>query len=126
MRRSHWFIAFFVIAGIVIAGIVVAAVALFPGGVEAVIRNTGRARMRDIRVIVTGHSYAIGDLAPGQSRSVRVNPDGESHIVLTYTDASGVGQRLTVDCYFESGYSGSITVEVAEGTIAKVDDRIEI
>jgi hypothetical protein len=120
MRRLRWIILFVVIAGGVVAFLG------WPRGVRAIIHNSGATAMRDVRVNVTGRSYWVGDLGPGESRAIRVKPIGESHIVLSYADGSGVARRLTVDCYFESGYSGSIAVDVADGVVANVDDRIRL
>src|SRR5258705_7111898 len=97
MRRLRWIIPLVVIVAV---GTFVA----WPRGVKAVVRNTGTTAMHDVHVVVTGRSYSIGDLAPNQSRATRVNPTGDSRIVLTYADGNGVRHELTVDCYLESGH----------------------
>lgn len=117
MRQLRWIIPVLVIAAL---GTFVA----WQRGVKVVIHNNGAATMREIRVVVTGRSYGIGDLAPGESRSTRVNPEGASHIVVHYADASGTKRRVPVDCYFESGNSGRIAVHIRDGLISKVDDQI--
>lgn len=125
MRHLRWIIPLVVIAAVIAA----AAIDRFfaaPRGVDAIIHNTGTGTLRGVRVIVTGRAYAIGNLAPNQRQTVRVNPTGESDIVLTYTDANGAAQKLTAGCYFESGYSGTVKIEVADGKVVKIDDRIRI
>src|SRR5688572_13679738 len=122
MRRRRWAIA--VIAFVVLA--VPASLLIWTPGVKAVVTNTGTTAMRNVRVEVTGRAYAIGDLQPGESRSVRVRPKGESHIVLRYVDPNGATQAVTVDCYFESGYSGSIAADVADGKVTRIDNAIRL
>ena len=120
MRRLRWILLLLVVVAVV-------TFVAWPRGVKAVIRNTGTTAMHDVHVVVTGRSYSIGDLAPSQSRATRVQPTSESHIVLTYADGQGGAHLLTVDCYIESRhYSGSITVDVADGAVAKVDDQIRL
>jgi hypothetical protein len=114
-----------------IAAVVAAAAALLlfvirhPSGLTAEITNTGVTPMRSIAVHVTGRSYPLGDLRPGESRRVRVDPAGESHLELAYTDPTGAPQSLTADCYFESGYRGQITVDVTNGKVTRVNSQFE-
>jgi hypothetical protein len=119
MRRHLWVIAVVVIA-------MVTSVLIWTPGPKAVVTNTGTTAMRNVRVEVTGRAYPIGDLPPGESRSLRVRPTGESHIVLRYADTNGAAQAVRVDCYFESGYSGRISVDVADGKVSRVDARIRL
>jgi hypothetical protein len=97
--------------------------ALMPRGVEAVLRNADATTMRDVRIVVTGRSYALGDVPPGRVRSIRVRPAGESSLTIEYADATGT-RSVRVDCYMEAGYSGSITVDVANGAVVRKVDRI--
>ena len=123
MRRRRWAIVA-VIAAFLLA--IPASLLIRTPGVKAVVTNTGTTAMRDVSVEVTGRSYAIGDLQPGETRSVRVRPTGESNIVLRYVDPNGANQAVTVDCYFDSGYSGSITADVADGKVTRVDSAIRL
>jgi hypothetical protein len=93
-------------------------------GVKTIVTNSGSGPMRDVRLVVTGGTFPLGDLAANQTRAVRVKPTGESHIVLTYVDPSGLSQRLSVGCYFEPRYSGEIALDVADNKVIRVDDRI--
>jgi hypothetical protein len=103
---------------------VVATATLLRRGVTADIHNTGATPLLNLRVHVTGRAYPLGDLQPGQSRAVRVDPTGESHLTLAYTDPAGAPRSLTADCYFESGYRGRITVDIANGKVTRVDSRV--
>jgi hypothetical protein len=119
MRRRLWII----LAIVVVA---VGAVLLWPRGIKAVVRNAGGETMKDVHVLVTGRSYALGDIQPNEVRSVRVNPVGESSIKIQYTDAAGASRSADAACYIESGYSGSITVDIANGTITRKVDGVRI
>lgn len=117
MRRIWWWVG-----GVILIAAIAAVAYVWPRGVLVVIRNTGAAPMRDVRVLVTARSYPLGDIPPGASRSVHVDPDGESHLVVRFTDATGKLQDANVGGYFESSYAGSITVDIADGVVIKVQD----
>ena len=67
MRHRLWII---LVIAVVAAGVFL----LWPRGVKTVVRNAGSAPMRDVHVLVTGRSYALGDIQPNEVRSVRVKP----------------------------------------------------
>lgn len=90
-------------------------------GVVVTVRNVSTQPLSGVVVHVTGNSYALGDIQAGDHRSVRVSPVGESHIEIEH--AKG---RLVVNTYFESGYRGSVSVEVTETEIKRVQDDIRI
>jgi hypothetical protein len=120
MRRHLW---------IILAIAIISAAAVFllwPRGVETIIRNAGAEPMRDVRVLVTGRAYALGDIHPNEVRSVHVKPLGESSITIRYTDAAGTPRSADVDCYIESGYSGSISVDLASGAVTRKAVNIQI
>ncbi len=92
---------------------------------RAVVRNTGMSTLRDVRVNVSGQSYAIGDIPAGDSRSVRVRPEGKSQVELTFADAGGTSQPLVINCYFgPSHFSGQIFIDVADGKVVHVENKI--
>ena len=75
---------------------------------------------------VTGASYDLGDIAPGATANARVRSNGESSLDIEFTDADGKAQRLNAGGYFESGYRGSIRVEIKDGQIDKFEDNIKL
>jgi len=93
-------------------------------GVVVNVRNVGAKPMRKVSVIVTGATYAIGDLEPNGQGSVRVNPQGESHVELRWDDGQGNNQSVNAGGYFEPGYRGEMTIDVADGIVAKLDDQV--
>jgi hypothetical protein len=117
MRRIWW-----IILGIAVIG--AGAFLLWPRGVKVVVANTGTTAMRDVRVAVTGNSYRLGDLRPGERRGVHVKPTGDSSITLQYTDEGGGGdpQSVDLDCYIEAGYAGSVSVDMANGVVVRKAD----
>lgn len=126
MRRRWRIILAIVVVGVSVVG--AGAYLAWPGGgglagVETVVRNSSPAPMRDVRVVVTGGSYRIGDIPPGESRSVRVKPSGDSSVRLEYTDAGGA-RSVDLDCYIEAGYSGGISVDVANGAVVRKSEAI--
>ena len=102
------------------------AVALFlQRGVTVVVFNADSAELSDVTVHVTGNSYPVGPIRPGQWLSVPVRSKGESHVEVEFRDADGQRKRLSADCYFEGGYSGTVNVtlnrEKVISTISNID-----
>jgi hypothetical protein len=101
--------------------IVVATSLVLPAaGVTVVVANVGTEPMREVVVHVTGASYPIGELAPGARASVVAKPKGDSHVEIGQSS----GPRLIVDCYFESGYSGTVTAEVTSVKVLAVNSEV--
>ena len=111
-----------VLAVAVVVALLIGARFLFQEGVTLTIRNVGGEPMIGVVVHVTGNSYAIGDIASGESKVVKVKPHGESHVELEHQGHP----RLVLDCYFETGYSGSITAEVTVLKVVSIDNAVQI
>lgn len=94
-------------------------------GVDVTVRNGGPSPLKNVVVQVTGNDHSIGDLAVGESRTVRVEPKGESHVELTFVDQRGQEQRLIVGGYFERGYQGTIEVELEHDVIKRNEHNVE-
>ena len=88
-------------------------------GVEFTLKNVGPEALQSVTVEVTGKSYAIGDLPPGGSKTVKVNPLAESHIGLRFRE----GRMLTIDCYMEHDYGGRIEANVTSKAVVTVKDE---
>ena len=112
------------------AALVVAALAglwfgpsfFFYEGITVELRNTGAEPLRAAIVHVTGNSYPLGDLPAGSSKKVVVAPTGESHVEIEHEGHT----PLIVDCYFEPGYTGTITVEVTPQQVGRVQSSIRL
>lgn len=87
------------------------------------VENTGASPLKSVVLHVTGESYDIGDIAPGETATARVIPTGESELEVEFKDTDGQTQRLNAGGYFESGYRGSIRVEIKDGQIDKFEDN---
>jgi len=75
----------------------------FRSGVHVTIQNTGSQPLRSIVLHVTGASYRLGDIAPGDTAEITVHPTGESHLEIEFTAPDGQTQRIDAGGYFESG-----------------------
>lgn len=96
-------------------------------GVRVAVVNQGPGTLHDAVVHVTGQSYRLEDVAVGAQATVRVEPSGESHVEVAFTDPEGASHRLGVDTYFEAdGYHGTIVVEIRSNVIERVDDQVDI
>ena len=95
-------------------------------GVRVEVSNVGSTPLTDVVVQVTGATYELGHLAPGDSVSVHVAPTGESKVELTWKDAEGRKSYGRVDCYFEgAGYNGTVSVELDGIAVKKGEADID-
>ena len=101
---------------------------LFGGGdnVTVTVVNRGAIPLHGVTVRVTGESYALGTLAPGERRETRVAPRGESNVEVDWGSPRGEAHHGVVDCYFESGYHGSVLVEIDGFAITRTENHIQI
>ena len=100
-------------------------------GVYVELRNSTGKTLTSVTVHVTGRSYDLGDLNPGETNEIRVEPTSESDVDIEFVDAAGLRQGLKAECYIEPGYRGSIRIDVRnaeEGTdfTLSVRDDIEL
>ena len=123
-ERSRWVL---LIPAVLVALVLIVMLVLqFRSGVQVTVENTGTTPLKSVVLHVTGASYDVGDIAPGESATARVSPTGESELRLEFKDTDGQTQRLNAGGYFESGYRGSIRVEIKDGQIDKFEDNIKL
>lgn len=124
MRR---FIRLSAIIGCVLIG-VIAGLWWSRSGVhlEAIITNTGAIPMVDSSVTCAQQTIDIGDLLPGETRTVRFKPRTDSNIRLSCKDENGIDQIINVDCYVTGGTVGKILIEVTDGKTTRIDDQTRI
>lgn len=95
-------------------------------GIQVTVENSGTSPLNSVVLHVTGSSYDLGDIVPGESATARVSPTGESELEVEFKDIDGQIQNLNVGGYFESGYRGSIKIEIKDGQIEKFDDNTKL
>ncbi len=112
---------------VIIVSTVGVAALVFSGGVSVVVQNRGLETISNVKVHVTGNSYSIGSLAPGQAQGIRVTPIGESHVEIEFVDTNENLHRVVAECYFEKRhYKGTITVDIAGNRVSRVDNKTEL
>lgn len=106
----------------VLAAVLLAAVLTWkPAGVDFTLVNAGAQPLLGVRVLVTGRDYPVGDLAPGETKRLRLSPTGDSHVEL----ALAGGRRLVVGSYLQPGYRGSLEARVTADAVLTVKDEVE-
>tara|TARA_A100001391_G_scaffold45430_1_gene26712 strand:+ start:2035 stop:2382 length:348 start_codon:yes stop_codon:yes gene_type:complete len=94
-------------------------------GVNVIVDNTGITNYISCSVAVAGGDYDLGPLDVGHRLSTAVCPTSDSSVVIRLIEDNGVAHVLTADCYFgPRGYSGTVTVQVADDTIVHVDNDV--
>ena len=85
--------------------------------------NDGPERVEHVSVFVRDSETVLGDLAPGESRCVRVYPTTGSKVDILYVDSQGSISRVTADCHIEPvWYGGTIEVALQGNATAEVRD----
>jgi hypothetical protein len=106
----------------VLAVVLLAAVLAWrPAGVNFTLVNAGAQPLLGVRVLVTGRDYPIGDLAPGETKRLRLSPTGDSHVEL----ALAGGRRLVIGSYLQPGYRGSLEARVTADAVLTVRNEVE-
>jgi hypothetical protein len=94
-------------------------------GVEIRLHSVANSPLRSVTVAVTGNSYALGDLAPGQTTSVWVAPTSESGVDVSFATASGGVKHAALSGYIEPGYSGWISADLTTNEAVNIEDHVE-
>jgi hypothetical protein len=97
------------------------------GNVVVRVSNQGDATMRNVTIFVTGRSYDIGDIQPGEQRSTRVSPKGKSHVEIAFEDARTGRLRLNGGGYFVGTRDvGVHDVEVRNGEVTSIRSDVKL
>lgn len=88
---------------------------------EVFITNVDTVPLTNIEVVVTGASYTVASIAPGETQSVKVYPLSESGLSLVLTNAAGQQSELIVPVYFEPSYRARLDLEITRTAIMDVD-----
>jgi hypothetical protein len=87
------------------------------------VTNGNETPVEAVQVNVTGNSYALGALEPGERASVRVSSTGESLVELRH---AGIRDPLVVDTYLEPGYSGEIEIRIEADSLKVLKNEIRM
>lgn len=125
-RRRSWFWFLGIPATILLIALAAVLVFQLRSGIQVTVTSTGNTPLKSVVLHVTGATYKLGDLAPGDSATTGVNLNGESHLEVEFSDAKGRTQRVNAGGYFESGYRGTIRVEIKDGKIDKFQEDVKL
>ncbi len=64
------------------------------GGTTVVLTNKSSNTLHSVVVCVTGNSYHTGDLEPNKPKSLKVYPNGESHLEIELVGPDGSKETL--------------------------------
>ena len=96
------------------------------GNISIIVKNVGDSPLDSAVVLVTGNSYKLGKIFPGDSVTTKVNPHGESHLEIDFKNAKNEKKHFVVGSYFETGYSGFMNIRLNADSIVSVTDSIAI
>jgi hypothetical protein len=96
----------------------------FTRGLKVHVYNADSQTLRSLVVSVTGNSYHLGDLLPGSTVSVLVEPKGESGVTVEFVDVGGSLKQFNAAGYYESGYKGTIFLEINAERILQKREKV--
>jgi hypothetical protein len=112
----------------ILLGVVAMLVALWryesTRGLKVSVHNAGSRPLSSMVVEVTGNSYRLGELQPGDTRSVYVRPRSESHVELSFAGHDGQLKRLNAGGYFEPRDTGTIAVDVTADSVRVTEQNV--
>jgi hypothetical protein len=112
--------------GVIAIGLIGGAVALRSRGVRVTVTNRGPDALLAVTVYVREKAYSLGPLGPGESKEAWVRPSGKSHVELEIIDEDGQPRRLDAGGYFSGGETGTIEIELEDGTITRNEHHVEM
>jgi len=95
-------------------------------GVYVEITNDTDSPLTQIAITYTGGVVRIPELKPKTSYGRRINPDGDSHLVVEWVDSVGQRHSHYVDVYFEHKYRGRIDISVESGNMIRWTDTTKL
>ncbi len=122
-RRLLWTLG---VVGTLVAGLLWVRAVRSPR-VEVV--NRGSTRLLELTVSVSGESYGLGDLGPGDGVTKSLVPHGESHVELDWRTPDQQRHHDVVECYFEGGwpsYSGRVLVEIDGANVLRSESNLRL
>lgn len=81
-------------------------------GVAVTVTNGSGADITSLSVRFTGGRRSAPRVEPAGRFRTRVNPTGESDLVVEFLDASGNGHTNEVDVYLEPDYRGAVRITI--------------
>lgn len=97
----------------------------FGAGVTVAVINASGGEIKNLQIKFTGGSRSSPGLKPAESLKIKINPNGESRLVVEFNDSSGKPNSVNVDVYFERNYRGYIYVRIEPGGKATWKDEIK-
>lgn len=91
-----------------------------------IITNNSGKPISVVKVTYTGGSYIVPTVEPGMADTRYIDPTGESNLTIEFKNAEGNQVKVTIDTYFESGYSGSLAINVGEENKITWKDNITL
>lgn len=110
----------------ILAALLVLACWIQNQGLRVRVTNKGPAQLHSVVVLVTGQSYALGDIASNSSKAVRVDPTSKSHVEIEFRDANGGPVKLNAGGYFNASWTGTYSIEVAGDNLLNVTDDMHL
>jgi hypothetical protein len=94
-------------------------------GVAVIVKNDSGSEMTNLQIKYTDGRKSCPQLPPAKSFKTKVNPDGETSLVVEFVDASGKHHSAEIDVYIEHNYGGSVTITIQPDGKATWINRIK-
>ena len=94
-------------------------------GVAVEVLNRSGSEIRDLSLEYTGGRKVTGLLLPQQSTRQRVNPTGESALIVGFS-IDGKDYRQELDVYIEEDYGGHLVIVISEDGKTDFESHIRL
>ena len=120
--RTRLRIVVLIAALLMVSGTGLACWRLLTSGVTVSVINATGGEVTNVQIEFTGGSKSFPKLKFGESLEIRVNPDGESDLVVRFADSSGKQFSANDIVYFEHNYRGTIHITIGpDGKVTSKD-----
>lgn len=82
------------------------------GGVDVTLTNVTGGEISGLRITFTGGTTSAATVEAAGVFTTRVNPSGESHLIIEHVDSSGKQHTNVVDVYLEHNYRGKVHISI--------------
>lgn len=86
------------------------------------IYNKCSTGINNVYVEYNGGVYKVSEIRVDHSITFIPNINGESSLVVKYTDSQKIRHEHSIDVYIENGYTGTVSIFIFDNDLKHVDD----
>jgi hypothetical protein len=124
--KTRFGITNLIVALLAVVGIWLISSKLLGSGVTVTVKNATGGEITNLQIKFTGGGKYSPNLKPNESFETKVNPNGESHLVVEFSDSLGKHHSANVDVYFERNSGGTIHITLEPNSKVTWKDETKV